>query len=113
LTAQGKESLWDDLKLFYEKQYSAERTYIVIQSKNDITEIKAWVNETFGILPNKGLSKQNFLTNDGACPYSESLNEMIVFGAIKDQNVISFVYTFPPSNERIWNRSMQLIIDLL
>jgi secreted Zn-dependent insulinase-like peptidase len=37
---------------------------------------------------------------------------MIVFGAIKDQNVISFVYTFPPSNDRIWNHSMQLVLDL-
>ena len=70
LTAKGEDSLWDDLKLFYEQQYSAERTYLVIQSKNDIVEIKTWVKETFGILPNKGLSKQNFLTNNGACPYS-------------------------------------------
>ena len=60
LTAKGKETLWNDLKSFYEEQYSADRTYLVIQSKNDIKEIRSWVTESFGILPNKNLGKQNF-----------------------------------------------------
>ena len=84
LTASGKDSLWDDLKAFYESHYSAERTYLVIQSKNDISEIKGWVKESFGILPNKGLLKQNFIYNGGECPYASSSKDMIVFGSIKD-----------------------------
>lgn len=38
---------------------------------------------------------------------------MIVFDAIKDQNVMSFIFNFPPSPARLWAKTTYLISDLL
>ena len=46
-------------------------------------------------------------------PFADTTDEVIAFNSQRDQNVISFVYLFPPSYRRIWNKSVSLIIDLL
>jgi len=76
------------------------------------------VTESFSIIPNKKYGKQNFVkvnpqTNEVAHPYNDTFDEMLVFNSIKDQNAISLIYTFPPNNERLWNKSTFLIGDLL
>ena len=38
---------------------------------------------------------------------------MIVFNSIKDQNAISLIFTFPPNNQRLWDKSTFLIGNLL
>jgi len=38
---------------------------------------------------------------------------MVVFDAVKDQNVMSFVFNFPFSTSRLWSRTTYLISDLL
>ena len=57
-----KETLWEDLRLFYEREYSADRLKVVIQVKteDDLAELRQWVTESFSIIENKGLGLQNF-----------------------------------------------------
>jgi secreted Zn-dependent insulinase-like peptidase len=47
LTEKGEDSLWQDLKTFFDTQYSAERMYIVVQTMvpngKDLSEVKQWV----------------------------------------------------------------------
>jgi nardilysin len=44
LTEKGEDSLWQDLKTFFDTQYSAERMYIVVQTMvpdgKDLSEVK-------------------------------------------------------------------------
>ena len=55
LKGDNEETLWDDLKTFYENQYSADRLKVVIQVKtdDDLAELRQWVTESFGIIEDK------------------------------------------------------------
>ena len=55
LKGDNEETLWDDLKNFYESQYSADRLKVVIQVKtdDDLAELRQWVTESFGIIEDK------------------------------------------------------------
>lgn len=121
LVEKGEDTLLKDLRSFFDSHYSADRTYVVIQTMipdgKDLSELKGWVTKSFGILENKKLGNQSFLykgaNNLPMDPFANSTDEVIAFNSQRDQNVISFVYLFPPSNQRIWNKSVSLIIDLL
>ena len=62
LENEHKETLWEDLRLFYEREYSADRLKVVIQVKteDDLAELRTWVTESFSIIENKCLGLQNF-----------------------------------------------------
>ena len=46
-------------------------------------------------------------------PFKEILNEIIAFNSIKDYNVISFIFNFPPDVKRLWAKTTYLINDLI
>ena len=52
LLKDGRDKLWDDLKQFFQKQYSPDRMKLVIQVKtnDDMVELKKWVIESFRII---------------------------------------------------------------
>ena len=55
LMGENKETLWDDLKAFYESTYSADRLKVVIQVKteDDMAELRQWVTESYSVIENK------------------------------------------------------------
>lgn len=55
MKGEKEESLWDDLKQFYESQYSADRLRVVIQVKtsDDMAELREWVTRSFSVIENK------------------------------------------------------------
>ena len=55
LKRENEETLWDDLKGFYDQHYSAERISLVVQvkTKDNCKELRSWIEESFGILENK------------------------------------------------------------
>ena len=57
LRGENEESLWDDLKEFYETNYSADRTRVVIQVKTSdkLQELRSWVEKSLGEVPNRNL----------------------------------------------------------
>ena len=61
LTKGGKDTLWEDLKSFHNDQFSSDRMSVVVQAKlpqgSDLNELKKWVTESFGIIPNKNLKR--------------------------------------------------------
>jgi nardilysin len=89
LMENGEDGLWEDLKTFFEKQYSADRIYVVIQTSlpesKDLSELKTWVKETMGILENKGFGNQNFLHLDSnkqpANPFIDTKDEILAFNS--------------------------------
>jgi len=93
LTDKDPEMLWNDLKDFFEQEYSADRMYLVVQAilpaGKDLQEIQQWVTESFSIIPNKEYGKQNFAKIDptsGApqLPFDDKLDEMLVQDSISD-----------------------------
>jgi secreted Zn-dependent insulinase-like peptidase len=52
LMAEEPETLWEDLKAFYETHYSADRLKIAIQVKtqDDLAELRTWVTEYFSVI---------------------------------------------------------------
>jgi insulysin len=73
--------------------------------------------DSFGIIPNKDLKRQNFELRDinGSVlsPYGQTLDEVIVFDSVRDQNALSFVFHFESSEQRLWSKSTFLVGDLL
>ena len=57
IKGQDEETLWDDLRSFYENNYSADRITVVIQVKtnDDMQEVRKWVTKSFGSIENKNL----------------------------------------------------------
>ena len=57
LKGQNEETLWDDLRTFFETQYSADRMRLVIQVKtrDNMRELWNWVVNSFSIIENKSL----------------------------------------------------------
>ena len=72
---EQKDTLWDDLKDFYESQYSADRLKVVIQVKteDDMAELRTWVTESFGVIENKSFGFQDFsrIPKQGLAPESQ------------------------------------------
>ena len=54
--------LWNDLKAFHERHYSADRMRLVIQVKtaDNLCELRQWVEASFSAIPNKNLGLQDF-----------------------------------------------------
>ena len=88
LHGENKETLNDDLRNFYESQYSSDRCSLVIQvkTKDDCKELRGWIEETFGTVENKNYGLQDFGlsskdASNGPMPYSGLENEMIVMNS--------------------------------
>ena len=62
LKGENPDTLWDDLKKFYDEHYSADRMKVCIQVKShdNLQELRGWVEETLSIIPNKNLGVQDF-----------------------------------------------------
>ena len=62
LMGEQKETLWEDLRGFYESTYSADRLKVVVQVKthDDMSELRQWVIESFSIIENKSYGFQDF-----------------------------------------------------
>ena len=74
--------------------------------------LKEWIFESFKVVPNKNLGKQDFGLGR-SLPYKDSLDEVVVFNSMKDYNALSFVFNFPASTERMRLKTTYLIGDLL
>ena len=49
---KDNDSLWDDLRAFFEAEYSADRMKLVIQvkTKDNLKELRGWVKKSFSII---------------------------------------------------------------
>ena len=91
------DKLWDDLKKFYNEQYSADRMRLAVQvkTKDGLAEVRSWVEEYFGAIGNKGLGLQDFSKMSragpnsplcGALPFAGCENELICSESHTDRN---------------------------
>ena len=116
LKSENVDSLWDDLKCFYNCNYSADRLSIVIQAKtsDDLAELRAWVTESFGILENKNLGRQDFSLRVGASmPFDGNQHEMILMNTIADSNILHMAYQFQFDYERHMLKSLSHLTNLI
>ena len=97
LYGENKETLWDDLKAFYEGTYSADRLKITIQVKteDDLAELRQWVTESFSIIEDKDFGFQNFSKQPkvdvapeaqviGTLPFQGNQDQLICMNTIQD-----------------------------
>ena len=61
-----EDSLWEDLNSFFEEQYSADRMKLVIQvkTKDNLADLRSWVEQSFSIIENKNYGSQNYAKID-------------------------------------------------
>ena len=56
-----------EVREFYDKQYSADRMAVVIQvqTEDNLEEVRKWVTDAFSLIPNKELGPQDYNSLDG------------------------------------------------
>ena len=128
MKGKNEETLLDDLAKFYKEQYSADRISLVIQTKtsDNLKELRKWVEESFGTIPNKNLGKQDFsqIAQNGnkespatatlPLPFEGNEHEMVVLNSYTDLNNIMISFCFERDVMRFQNKqSIDLIIGLL
>ena len=116
LKGESAESLWDDLKCFYNCNYSADRLRIVIQVKtsDDLAELRTWVTESFGMIENKNLGVQDFSKRvAGVMPFNGNRDEMILMNTIADSNILHMAFQFQFDYERLKLQSLSHLTNLI
>ena len=118
MEGKNKATLWDDLKVFYDEFYSADRIKLVVQVKTEdnMKEVKKWVTESFNLIPNKNLGRQDFskIANDGSTtspsvgslPYSGNEHEMVVMNSYSDLNKLSMLFSIKSDLKRFEKQSL-------
>ena len=111
------DALWNDVKQFYLDYYSADRTFVCVQAKlpegKDLSELRGWVTESFGNVPNKSYGSQNFFKADKFNPFNDKMDEVLVFNSVKDKNKMQLSFFMPTDLNRKWNGTGYLIGTLL
>lgn len=84
------DSLWQDVKAFYNEYYSADRIFVVVQAiippSHSLKDIEQWVTDSFSHIKNKNYGLQDFSIKPSTQPpqkvswnvYEETLGEMIL-----------------------------------
>lgn len=124
LHGANPDTLWDDLKNFYDTYYSAERIRLVVQVKTEdnLEELTKWIQESFSVIPNKSLGLQDFsqYTNSGkresACtgkgPFEGVENRIVFVDSFQDLNKLFLMFSLPSDLKSAPKRSTHLILQL-
>lgn len=70
-----------------------------MKTEDKMVEMREKVGQIFSIIENKALGFQNFALNSKTkkpygLPYEKNLNEMVVFNAVKNANILHVYFTF-------------------
>ena len=109
------DKLSEDVLKFYKTQYSADRMKLVVQvkSKDNMTEVRKWVTESFKRIENKKLGKQNFSKQSrsglksqscGTMPFQGVNNEVIYFDGVTGISSICFFWCLPHTSHDFKNK---------
>ncbi|WP_081869990.1 insulinase family protein [Endozoicomonas numazuensis] len=96
LSNDDGQSLWNDLKSFYDQYYVAENIGVVIYGKESPDVLESWLKESFAGVP-EGKSPD---THIGLPPYTpEQLGVRINLVPLKDTRVLSLSFPVPSQYE--------------
>nr|XP_022314526.1 nardilysin-like [Crassostrea virginica] len=87
--------VYDNLKDFEHKMYSAQFMTLAVQSKVGLDKLEKWVREIFSEVPNNKLPRQTFdhLQN----PFDmEKFGKLYYIDPVKDKNMLEIIWSFPP-----------------
>ena len=105
------EALWNQLRKFHAEKYSADRMKLVIQAKtkDNLKELKGWVEKYFGTITNKNFGPQDFADRSllspkqlacGNQPYAGNEHEMLFAQSYQDTNILDLTWTIKADKPR-------------
>ena len=96
---------------------------IQVKTKDNLKELKGWVEDSFGIIENKNYGFQDFskynkngiIESDEVqkLPYAGEENEMITMETIADRNQMTLVFSLQADYERFEKKSLNLLYSLI